>query len=213
MRNSVAALLLLTAACGNIGSPEITSSQVYEFRNLDVGTPIVFRWPRSTLPVRVWVASDSPIRGYVQTAMDRWQGAFLYGEFRATMVADSNTADVIVRNTPSDIGGGIGARAPQCNGETDQNIDVTSSTLTLPVHVFMYAVVSESTPGIATCYSVTMTHEFGHVLGIINHNHAGTTAADVMFANPSFDGISDRDRQTAVTLYSVPSTITITGRR
>ena len=209
----MATALLLLLGCGNIGSPEITSTQVYEFRDHELGQTLVFHWPRSVLPVRIWVASDSPLRSYVQTAIDRWQGAFLYGEFRATIVADSSTADVIVRNVPSDIGGGFGARAPQCSGETDQEIDPVAKTLALPVHVFVFAVVAESNPGIAGCYSVTTTHELGHVLGIIDSAHGGTTSSDVMFANPSFDGISERDRLTAVTLYSIPSTITITGRR
>ena len=211
-RPLVGAVLVLTLACGNIGSPEILSSDVFEFRGQGPGQTVVFHWERTTLPVRVWVASDSPLRTYVQTAIDRWQGAFLYGEFRATMVADSAAADVIVRNQPSDLDGGFGARAPQCVGETDLAVDLTAKTLTLPVHVFVYAIVSDATPGIATCYSITTTHEFGHVLGILSPTHSGTTSGNVMFGNPSFDGISERDRLTAVTLYSIPPTITITGR-
>jgi predicted Zn-dependent protease len=214
MRRLLTGALLATAACGNIGSPQITSTEVYEFRDVELGDTIVFHWPRADLPVRVWVASDSPIRPYVETAIARWQGAFLYGEFRASLVADSNTADVIVRNTPSDSGSGLGRRAPECIGETDPNIDPTTNTAHLPMHVFMYAAVSDVLPpGLAACYRITMTHEFGHVLGIINPNHAGTNPGDVMFANPSLDGISDRDRLTAETLYLIASTITLTGRR
>ncbi len=170
-------------------------------------------WPRADLPVRFWIASNSPLRADLQTAIDRWQGAFLYGEFRATIVADSNVADVIVRNDPPDVGGGLGAFASQCVGETDTNIDPTALTATLPMHIFVYAVVSDAVPGLATCYSITMTHELGHALGLINSAHAGALASDVMFANPVFDGLSDRDRLTAVTLYSIPSGVTLTGRR
>ena len=204
--------LLLCVACGNIGSPEIISSQVYEFRYVVHGKTLIFHWPRSVLPVRFWVAADSPLRPYLQTAIDRWQGAFLYGEFRGQVVADSTVADVIVRNEPPDLGG-IAARAPQCDGVTDPGIDPDSGAVQLPMHVFVYPVVSPSTPGIPACYSITMTHELGHVLGIIDPSHSGTTSADVMFANPSLDGISDRDRLTAVILYSVAPTITIIGRR
>ena len=213
MRRQFAAVFLLTAACSTIGSPVITSDQVYEFRNLEIGAAGVFHWPRSALPVRIWVAGDSPIRSDVQLAIDRWQGAFLYGEFRATIVPDSNVADVIVRNAPSDLGGGIAAHAPQCSGVTEPNIDAATRTAQLPMHVFVFAVVSETTPGIAACLRTTMTHELGHVLGVINAAHSGTSAADVMFSNPSLDGISDRDRLTVVTLYSIPSTVTIIGRR
>jgi predicted Zn-dependent protease len=210
MRPLPAAALLATLACGNIGSPQITNGEVYEFRGVELGDTLVFHWPRADLPVRVWVASDSPIRTDVETAIARWQGAFLYGEFRATLVADSNLADVIVRNVPSDIGNGINRRAPQCIGETDPNIDIATNTAHLPMHVFMYPAVSDAAPGIAACYSITMTHEFGHVIGLLQHS---PSSGDVMFANPSLDGISDQDRLTAETLYLVAPTVTITGRR
>jgi hypothetical protein len=213
MRRLLAGALLVVAACGTIGSPLITSTEVYEFRDTERGDSVVFHWLRADLPVRVWVASDSPIRQYVDTAIARWQGAFLYGQFRATVVADSTTADIIVRNSPSDVGGGLGRRAAQCSGETDPDINPDTRTLQLPIHVFVYAVVSDIVPGLATCYSITTTHEFGHALGLININHAGTNAGDVLFANPVFDGLSDRDRLTANTLYLVTPTITITGRR
>ena len=210
MRRLLAGTLLVTAACGNIGSPQITSGQVYEFRDIELGDTIVFHWPRADLPVRVWVASDSPIRTYVETAIARWEGAFLYGEFSATLVTDSTQADVIVRNAPSDIGNGLSRRAPQCIGETDPNINTATNTARLPMHIFMYAVVSDAVPGLATCYSVTMTHEFGHLIGLLLHS---PSSGDVMFADPGFDGISDRDRLTANTLYLVTPTITLTGRR
>lgn len=213
MRRLLTGALLATAACGNIGSPQIISTDVYQFSDVELGNTYVFNWPRADLPVRVWIASDSPILADVETAIARWQGAFLYGEFRTTLVADSNVADVIVRNAPSDIGGGLGRRAAECIGETDLNIDITTSTLRLPIHVFIYPASSQPGPGLATCYSVTATHEFGHVLGIINPGHAGTTPGDVMYPNASFDGISDHDRLTANTLYLVVPTITITGRR
>lgn len=210
MRRPLLGMLLVVAACGTIGSPLITSGEVYEFRDVERGDTIVFHWPRADLPVRIWVASDSPIRSYVETAIARWQAAFLYGEFRATLVTDSTIADVIVRNTPSDIGNGLNRRAPQCAGETDPNINPATNTARLPMHVFMYAVVSDAIPGLASCYAVTMTHEFGHVLGLLVHS---PSFGDVMFADPRFDGISERDRLTAITLYSIAPTITLTGRR
>lgn len=213
MRRLLMGVVLVAAACGTIGSPLITSTDVFEFRDVEAGDTIVFHWPRSALPVRVWVASDSPLKQYVDTAIARWEGAFLYGQFQATLVTDSTIADVIVRNVPSDIGTGLNRRASQCVGETDPNIDITTNTAQLPMHVFVYAVVADEIPGLAACYSVTVTHEFGHVLGILSPGHLGATSGDVMFANPTFDGLSDRDRLTANTLYLVTPTITITGRR
>lgn len=213
MRRLLIGGLLVVAACGTIGSPLITSTDVYEFRDLELGDTTVFHWKRTDLPVRVWVASDSPIRQYVETAISRWENAFLYGEFSATMVTDSTKADVIVRNSPPDVGGGIHAFAPECTGETDPDIDPVTKTATLPMHVYVYPATSLPGAGLATCYSITVTHEFGHVLGIINSNHAGTNSGDVMFGNPVFDGISNRDRLTANTLYLVAPNVTITGRR
>lgn len=213
MRHWLPTTALLVVACSNIASPAV--NDIYEYRVFAFGDTLAFHWPRELLPVRVWVAANSPIRPYVVTAIDRWQNAFLYGEFRAILVADSNAADVIVRNTPSDIGGVLLrtpmlARASQCNGETDPAIDPFTKTVQLPMHLFMYAVVSDVVPGIPTCYSITMTHEMGHVIGILAHS---PRTGDVMFADPVFDGISDRDRQTALTLYHRPSTLTVAGRR
>ena len=213
MRRCLPAAALFVAACSNIASPAINN--IYEYRDFEFGDTLAFHWTRDLLPVRIWVAADSPIRSYVVTAIDRWQNAFVYGEFRATLVADSNVADVIVRNSPSDAGGVLRrtpmlARAPQCNGETDPAIDPFTRTVQLPMHLFMYAVVSDIVPGIAECYSITMTHEMGHVIGILAHS---PFSDDVMFANPAVDGLSDRDRQTAITLYHRPATVTVTGRR
>jgi predicted Zn-dependent protease len=208
MRRLFPAVGVLVAACSNIASPAV--NDIYDYRDIELGDTLAFHWPRELLPVRIWVAADSPIRPYVVTAISRWQDAFLYGEFRATLVADSSTADVIVRNDISDIGGGLSAMAPQCVGEADLAIDPELRTLQLPVHVFMYAVVSDIEPSIPTCFSITMTHELGHVIGILAHS---PHSDDVMFANPEFDGISDRDRQTAVTLYHQPATVTVSGRR
>lgn len=213
MRTAPLLAALALAGCNNIGSPQITSTEVYAYTNVVLGDTLSFHWPRSSLPVRVWVASDSPILADVDTALARWQGAFLYGEFRAVLVADSGSADVIVRNEPSDIGGGLARRAKECTGETDLDVDISTNTLQLPVHMFVYPAASDPGPGLATCYRITTTHEFGHALGFLNPRHEGATPADVMYADPVFDGISDRDRWTAEILYLVTPTVTITGRR
>jgi predicted Zn-dependent protease len=212
MRRAWIAAVLVTAACSNIGAPLITSDQVYEFRDTDVATPLVFNWPRADLPVRIWVAPDGPLRQHVQDGIDRWENAFLYGEFQATIVTDSTRADVIVRNDPPDIGTGVGGRAPQCIGVT-AGLDPDTRTVNLPMHVFIYAAVSDNDPALDHCYSITATHELGHVLGLINAEHSGTTSADVMFPNPVVDLLSDHDRLTAATLYLVHPNVTITGRR
>jgi predicted Zn-dependent protease len=212
MRRHGWAAVLLVAGCSNIGAPLITSDQVYEFRDTDTATPLVFNWPRSTLPVRIWVESGGPLAAPMQTAIDRWQSAFLYGEFRATVVADSSSADVIVRNEPPDIVTAINGRAPQCDGVTS-GIDPDAQTVDLPMHVFIYPVVAPDDAALATCYRITATHELGHVLGIINFAHAGATAADVMYKDPVLDGLSDRDRLTATTLYLLTPNVSISGRR
>ncbi len=215
MRGWLLGATLVLTGCANIASPAILTTDIYEYRDFELGDTLTFHWPRADLPVRVWVAPDSPIKADVTTAITRWEHAFFYGEFRATVVTDSNAADIIVRNTPSDQSGTtlrapLNARASQCDGQTDLDIDPDAKTLTLPIHIYMYAVVSESVPGIPQCFSITMTHEIGHAIGIIAHS---PHSEDVMFPNPVFDGISDRDRLTAVVLYQTIPTLTFVGRR
>lgn len=208
--------MLLGAAvvgCNNIGSPNITGAYQYALvTNDSLGNvdTLVFHWPRSFLPVRVWVSDTSLIKTDVPIAIERWQDAFLYGEYRAEVVSDSTHADVIfIYGYPQDEEG-IPARAGQCGGATDPPIADTH-TWPLPIHIYIYSNTSTTEgPDVDTCYRITVTHELGHSLGLLVHSPFDT---DVMFANPVFDGISTSDRETAEMVYHRPANVVPAGRR
>ena len=66
---------------------------VHPIRTADT---LSFHWPQSRLPVRIWAEDTLNLPTHVQQGIHQWEAAFLYGEFRAVVVADSNAADVIV---------------------------------------------------------------------------------------------------------------------
>lgn len=202
------------AACNNIASPAIVSAYEYrrlEFNRAGVAETLTFHWPRSSLPVRIWVPDTAAIAKFVPVAIDRWQSALLYGEYRATMVSDSNQADVIFLNRlPNDfLGPQLPAFAAQCTGITD-GPDIDTHTWPLPIHIYVFPNASGVIANLDTCYSITVTHELGHSLGILNHSPIST---DVMYANPTFDGITVDDRETAAVVYHVPANIAPGKRR
>jgi hypothetical protein len=205
-------LCATVASCNNIASPSLTSAYQYalvindSLGNVDT---LTFHWPRSFLPVRVWVSDTSLIKTYVPIAIERWQHAFLYGEYRAELVSDSAHADVIfIYGFPPDQG--IAARAGQCGGGTN-GPDADTHTWPLPIHIYIYSNTSTTEgPDVDTCYRITVTHELGHSLGLLAHSPLAT---DVMFSNPVLDGISTSDRETAETVYHVPANVVPAGRR
>ena len=49
-----------------------------------------------------------------------------------------------------------------------------------------------------------MLHEIGHALGIFAHS---VSPADLMYADPVLNGLSERDRATAEAAYHLPATL------
>jgi predicted Zn-dependent protease len=215
MRRYLIPAALVVAGCTSIASPARIS--VYEYRYFAIDgagdtTTITFHWPRAMLPIRIFVPDTGVLHAHVLTAISRWQDAFLYGEYRAVVVSDSGQADVIFENnTPPFLRAGVrlDAMAPQCGGATDAP-DATTLTVPLPLHSYVYTSLSPGTAGLDDCYRITVTHEMGHTLGLLNHSVFPT---DVMYSNPLFDGISTNDRETAETAYHVPANAVPTGRR
>jgi hypothetical protein len=212
----VGATALATVGCSEIASPRRAAS--YEYRvfvsNQAGGTDtLAFHWPRSTMPVRIWVATDDPLREGVLAAIERWESAFLYGEWRADLVSDSARADIIVRNVIAPAGPNLSrleSLAPQCLGATDIDASRAQRRLTLPIRVYVWPRFAANDPEMPTCYRLTVTHEIGHAIGIFAHS---PNSGDVMFANPVLDGISERDRLTAETAYHLAPTLEPFGRR
>ena len=136
--------------------------------------------------------------------------AFLYHEFDATIVADSSTADVIIRaaappGTQFSRARLHSALAPECSGATDLDISDDHTQLRLPVRVFIDPATPTPThPTWPACLALTTTHELGHALGIWRHSELAT---DLMFADPSVPGPSARDLATAEMLYHLPANV------
>lgn len=207
----IALATLALAACTDIISPPRVDP--YEYRLFEPdgegGTiPLAFKWPRSMLPVRIYVATDDPLRPMVERAIDEWQNLFLYGEFRAELVGDPAGADIVVRNAiaPAKLSGAIrlARRAPECRGETTFVADADAGTLDLPFEVYVWSRIGPEGPGLDTCYELTVLHELGHALGIFEHS---VSPDDLMYADPTRNGFSGRDRATAEAAYHLPATL------
>lgn len=204
-------------ACADIASPARTD--LYEWRRIvptGTGTAdtLSFHWPKSRLPVKVWVEDTLNLPAHVQGGIDQWKGAFLYGEFDAVTVSDSNAADIVVRAGTSVSGGFSVVRlgsmaAPECTGGTDFDLPPGSREFRPPIRVFVNPRFDPALPGVDECLALTTTHELGHAIGILAHS---PTPSDIMYSDPTVPVLSARDRETAEAAYHVPATLTIGTR-
>jgi predicted Zn-dependent protease len=199
-------------ACADIASP--SRADRYEWR-VPPGTAdtLSFHWPSSRLPVRIWVENALNLPAHVQAGIDRWKDAFLYGEFDAVIVQDSNTADVLVRTGGPAKGNfaaiRLGGVAPECEGRTDLDVPSGSSVLQPPIRVFVNPRFGPATPGVDECVALTTTHELGHAIGIFSHSPSPT---DIMFGDPLVTELSPRDRATAEAAYHLEANLSIGTR-
>ena len=217
-RITTAVLVFAAAACSDIANP--IRNNFYEWRLIvpkqtGLGNDsLAFHWPRSRIPVRIYVEDAADLPQNVPAAIAAWRTAFLYDEFDATVVGDSNAADVIVRAGAAP---GVqfarvrlgSALAPECAGATDLDISDDHTQLRLPVRVFIDPTSEPNAPGLPECLALTTTHELGHALGIWHHSDVAT---DLMFADPSVDAPSDRDLATAEVIYHLPANVEAVGR-
>ena len=205
-------------ACGDIAPPVRDEDDVFEWRAEVPAIPgpgldtLSFHWTSDELPVRVWVEDAFGLPEHMARAIDVWESAFLYGEFDATLVSDSATADVIVRGGSADDNlqrlRVHSAFRPECAGETQFDLDVAAHELRLPMRVFLDPRFLPDDSGLEPCMALTSIHELGHVLGIFNHSG---DPDDIMFGNPVVDLPSDRDRGTAEAAYHTPRNLQVLG--
>lgn len=200
MRLIALSLLALVLACGDVASPNRTPRYL-----ADVAGE-TFHWPPDRLPVRYFADGRGAMPALVRNGLQVWERQFLYGEFRGALVADSNTADVIVLwqdsvppVVPPDTAGALSA----CDGVTSFVIDSTNA-ITEPIRVLLRVRLGFTAPQIAACMPRVAAHELGHTLGILSHSPATT---DLMFGTPATATPTNRDRNTAQVLYHTPSTI------
>jgi hypothetical protein len=209
----ISGLLGALLGCSDISAP--LRDDLYEWRLFmpaaaGSGTDTLsFHWPRSALPVRVWVEDTVGLPADFDRAITVWKSVFLYREFDAQRVSDSIGADVIVR------GGALSgsqlsslrlssALRPECSGATDLDISDDHTEFRTPVRIFIAPLASPDDPGLSECLALTSIHELGHAIGIFRHS---PNATDIMFADPVVPLPSALDRGTAEVLYHVPSTL------
>jgi hypothetical protein len=204
-------------SCADIASP--TRNNAYEWRLITPTGPgtadtLSFHWPGSRLPVKVWAQDTLNLQAHTKNGIAQWKAGFLYGEFDAVMVSDSNVADVMV-SAGSAIKGGFSVTqlestlAPQCEGGTDFDLPVDSREIQPPVRIFINLRVVPTAPDVDQCLALTTTHELGHAIGIFAHSPVAT---DLMFADPTVPGPSEQDRATAELAYHTEPTLTMGTR-
>jgi hypothetical protein len=214
-------LLTLTTAAAGLSCADIASpsrSQPYEWRRIVTTGPttadtLSFQWPRSRLPVRIWTQDTLNLPQHVDYGIAQWKGAFLYKEFDAVQVADSNAADVIV-SAGIALNGGFSemrltSRAPECEGGTEIDLPAGSREIQAPIRVFVNPRFDPASPGMDECLKLTATHELGHALGIFNHS---PDAGDLMYSDPVVAVLSVRDRDTAERAYHIVPNLTVSDR-
>ncbi len=210
---SVAFVAFVTLACSDLVGPP--RSDVYEWRRFlptATGTDILsFHWPASSLPVKIWVEDRFGMPAHLTRAIDLWKEAFLYGEYDARVVADSNAADVIVL-VPDGIpplkgpSFRLGApAAPECEGATDIVLSPDGRGILLPIHIYLVARFNPATSDLSPCFALTSAHELGHSLGIFQHS---PDPLDLMFSDPAVSRPSDRDIRTAEVAAHYPANLT-----
>jgi hypothetical protein len=203
-------------ACTDIASPG--RADRYEWRRIVATGPgtadtLSFHWLQPRLPVKIWVENTLNLPAHVQASIDKWKAAFLYNEFDAITVADSNTADVVVR-VGAPVKGGfnvirLASTAPECEGGTDFDLPSGTNVLQPPIRVFVNPRFDPASPGVDVCMALTTTHELGHAIGIFAHS---PNPGDIMFGDPVVSELSGRDRATAEAAYHLQPNLSIGTR-
>jgi hypothetical protein len=203
-------------SCADIAAPG--RSDVYEWRFIAATGPgttdtLSFHWPRSRLPVKIWTEDMFDLPAHIGHGIEVWKEAFLYGEFDAVQVADSNSADVIVRaDSPAKLtpaAARLDHVAPECEGGTDIVPPPGGQSIEYPVRIFLLPRFDPATPGVTECLALTATHELGHAMGIFTHSPVET---DIMFVDPVVSVLSARDRATMERAYHVEPNLSAPAR-
>lgn len=167
-----------------------------------------FHWPRSALPVRIWVENGQSLPTRVQEGITLWRNVLGSRDWNASIVTDSTQADIIVRLLPADVFQAVRHSPPQlvCEGSTTVDTAATRFQLQLPIRVNLYPTIPG--PGVDACLHSTAAHELGHTLGIFQHS---PDPADLMYISATAAGPTARDAATALRAYATPSDMVLVG--
>ena len=217
-RWATAGLVVAGAACGDIATP--IRNDFYEWRLIvpaasgSGNDSLTFHWPKDRLPVRIWVEDAASLPVNVPAAIAAWRRAFLYDEFDATIVADSATADVIVRagsapgvqfsRTAAAQRARAGVRRRHRPGHQRRPHASSGSR-------FGSSSSRDPSPTRPTCPPAWRSPPPTSWATRSASGEHSPTATDLMFADPVVDAPSDRDLATAELIYHVPPNVEAVG--
>ena len=169
-----------------------------------------FKWPPSSLPVRIWVENDSlDLPGHMAAAIGLWKHILIYGEFDAVLTGDSTHADIIVRHqTPPGPAAPFGvdrlsASSLACEGATDIQVSRPDHRrLWTPTRIYIQPKFLLSDTATVPCLARVAAHELGHAMGLFVHSPNPT---DLMYQLPAVDAPSDVDAATVAWVYHQPT--------
>jgi len=206
-----AAVALLAACRENVSTAQCfePNAVAYDF-DYNGDTTIVFHWPGSYMPVRVYAEPTGELPADVQTAMQLWTSAFRCRELSWVAATDSTHADIIVRN-PISLPAAPPARTARamhadsvgaCHGVTQFVTDTTGTALSGPMRSYVAAFAGVDSATAASCYHFVTAHELGHALGLLSES---PNPDDIMYTSPWRLALTESDRYTIQILYHVAS--------
>lgn len=180
-------------------------------------TSMVFHWPSSYNPVRVYAEPTGELPTNVQNAISLWSSAFRCRELSLTLTTDSTHADIIVRN-PTNL---PALRLPAmraldadstnaCTGVTQFVLDSDSTAMVGPMRSYVSPFPGADSASVASCYHFVTAHELGHALGILAHS---PDTSDLMYVSPRRFGLTAADKYSIQLLYHLTSRIAPPPRR